>query len=134
MNIQYEDQFIRINNYQLDNCIEIVGKTTCDDYSALKRLLKIINMHIEKSQATKIILSVEKFTSLSYSNIITKEFLPSIAKLGVHNIAIITGDDENVKVFFDEYDRSLLPIKQTYSIETKHFKSLNEGLSWIAQK
>jgi len=134
MNIQYEDQFIRINRNHIDNCIEVVGKMACGDYGALKRLLKIINLQIEKSQAKKIILTVEKFSSISYSNLITKEFFPSVAKLGVHNIAIITGEDEQVKVFFEEYDRSLLPIKQEYNIKTKHFKSLNEGIAWIAQE
>ena len=62
---------------------------------------------------------------------ISKEFLPVLGLIRVKHIAVITGHDDTIKVYFEEVDFYNSSVKKECYIKAKHIESSDDGIKWI---
>jgi len=131
MNYLFENEFIRVNIADNNTVLEVIGKQICDDFQIIKELLIIIKKTVKEAHIEKIIFQLKGFNNVGDDAFIYNEFFPFLGKFGVHQIAVITGNDQKTKIFFEELGQYLSPLKKQYHIETKQFETTNECFRWI---
>ena len=63
--------------------------------------------------------------------VIIEEFIPKLADAGIQNYAVVTGHQEQAKVFFYEFAKCLEPSKKQYHITTEQFPDEKKALAWL---
>ena len=131
MNYLFENEYIRVNIWDDNRVLEVVGKQMCDDFQIIKELLHIIEQCVKEAHAEKIIFQLEGFNTVGDDTFIYEEFLPYLGKFGVDQIAVITGKNHKTKVFFEELGQYLSSVRKQYHIDSKLFETTNECFKWI---
>ena len=127
----YENEYMKILSDQKQGIVSVEIKKCCDDIQKLDEHLSIINQYVKDTRGEHIILQVEKLHEISKESLLNEKFLPFVGSCGVKDIAVITGENIQVKTLISELGTYIAPVKEKYQIITESFETYDQAVDWI---
>ena len=127
----FENEKIAINIDNNKSLVEINAKQIIENREIIQQLLNIVKEHLKNVSADKIVFRLDDYYSVGDETVLFDDFIPFLGGLGVKTIAIVRGNDQRAKIFFEELGNYLNPVKKQYDIQSKQFQTKNNCYRWI---
>ena len=131
MDLLYQDQYLKIAKTDISHCLEIVITDFSYDKDVTSEQIKKMANVVKNNHATKILFKANDMINLGNERVIIDEFISKLADAGIQNYAVVTGYNDQAKVYFHEFAKCLEPSKKQYHITTEQFPDDIQALAWL---
>ena len=132
----YQDEFIELRKSDIDHCIEYIRNKLSPDAETDKGILNKLAFQIKGKMFNRVICDVSK---LDFVHDATREYLknfclPFLASLGDHVFAVVTGENEEKRKYYQELATEMSEIVNEWNLQSGFFDDMDEAREWITDK
>ena len=132
----YQNEFIELRKSDIDHCIEYIRNKYSPDAETDKEILNKLAYQIQDNVFHRVICDVSK---LDFVYDATREYLknfclPFLASLGARVFAIVTGENEEKKKYYQELATEMSEIVNELNLQSGFFDDMDGAREWIADK
>ncbi len=136
MNVIYQDEFIELRKSDIEHCVEYTRKKFSPDADTDKEILNKLAFQIKGNVFHRVICDVSK---LDFVHDATREYLknfclPFLASLGARVFAVVTGEKEEKKKYYQELAVEMSEIIDEWNLRSGFFNDISEAREWIGDK
>ena len=136
MEIIYQDEFLELRKSDIDHCIEYIRNKISPDEDTDKEILNKLAFQIKDKVFYRVICDVSK---VDFVRDVTKEYLknfclPFLASIGARVFAVVTGENVENKVYYQDLATEMSEIIDTWNLQSGIFGDMNTAREWIADK
>lgn len=134
MNHLFENEYMKIGTDKSLEFISIKSKKMCDRIFELDKNIALINHFVRDTKIEKIIFNLKNLNQISKESLLNEKLIPNLGKMGVTDIAIVTGTNKKVQSLLSEIGSYIKPVKRAYHIHSETFSDYHKAVDWISKK
>ncbi|UCD13711.1 MAG: hypothetical protein JSW60_09165, partial [Thermoplasmatales archaeon] len=132
----YIDEFIELRKSDVDHCIEYIRKNFSPDADTDKEILNKLAFQIKGNVFRRVICDVSKLDFVrDATRVYLKNFcLSFLASLGARVFAVVTGENEEKKKYYQELATEMSEIIDEWNLQSGFFDDMDTAREWIVDK